>query len=218
MKTIFLCLLLVMSRSLLSQECRRSGQSLASDGWSKQLKFVCLDDGTPVNFFRSPDQRKVLIADRDGFRLRVDGKSVRWPEGKRICALSAGVSWSPSSSAFYLNDGQCGGLDGWALRVFRLTEGGVVANDAIRLESVRRFRAQLRCRRMAIDPNVWGIGWSSDGAQIFAFAQATVNESCGHQGDFRGIVGQLDGEPIIEFYSESEAQQHFHDILPYNMR
>lgn len=90
------------------------------------------------------------------------------------------------------------------------------ARSIKRLSAV--FRADVGCPEGASDPNVRGLGWSENGVDIYAFAQVTVSQSCGHQGDFRGFVVDMGREAIQQFYSERDAKQHFHSLLPRNMR
>jgi hypothetical protein len=189
---------------------------MSGNGWSKQIRQVCLEEGISTNRFPSPDGRKVLVADIHGFHLKVDGALVPWEEGRKLLTSESGVSWSPASSAFFINDGY--GLDGWKLKVYVLTDHSVISHEGLREEIVRRFRMGVKCSSKANDPNVMGLGWSEDGASIFSFAQATVNESCGQQGDFRGAVADLAGDTIRTVYSEKETQRMFHNLLPFNMR
>jgi hypothetical protein len=218
MKPLLIWVMVLFPVLLHAEKCSQSGQSLTPRGWSRQLRGVCLTDSVTANTFRSPDQTKTIVADGDGFHLKVDGKSVEWPEGKELVARGSEVSWSPTSSAFFINYGDGSGLDGWTLKVYVVSDGRVVNHDEISQQIVHRFRTGIGCLQTAVDPNVRGLGWSEGGTHIFAFAQATVNESCGQQGDFRGVVAGLAGETIEQFYSEADTKRHFHNLLPFNMR
>jgi hypothetical protein len=218
MKICYLLFLLANLPLLHAVECTRYGKSIADEGWSKQIKRVCLFEGVPVNTFRSPDSRKLIVADSHGFHLQIDGSMIAWPEGRNLFPSGSEVAWSPTSSAFFINYANGSGLDGWTLRVFVLSDSRLIEHQEINKEIVRRFRAAIGCSARAEDPNVRGLGWSTDGSLIYSFAQSTVNESCGKQGSFRGIVAGLTGEPVREFYSEIEAKRKFINLLPYNMR
>jgi hypothetical protein len=218
LKILILWIVFCFSATLHAEQCSQSGQSFASEGWPKQLRTVCLTDSVKINLFRSPDQRKVIEADIGGFRLKIDGKSASWPEGKELMANNAEVSWSPISSAFFINYGDGSDLDGWTLKVYAVSDGHVVSHSEINQEIVRRFRADLGCPGGASDPNVRGLGWSKNGADIYAFAQATISQSCGQQGDFRGVAMSIAKGSVLSFYSEAETKAHFHNLLPYNMR
>ena len=100
------------------------------------------------------------------------------------------------------------------LRVFRLQDTGVTEGPDFNKLVAAAFRKDIGCSAAAADPTVRGVGWSKDGAQIFAFAQATVNNSCGTQGNFRGVVLNLKTGSIERVYSEVEARPVFRDLLP----
>ncbi|MGB8536642.1 MAG: hypothetical protein WCD57_09535 [Acidobacteriaceae bacterium] len=218
MKTFILWIVFLSSAVLHAEKCTQSGQSLASGGWPRQLRTLCLTESIKINLFRSPDHRKVIEADIDGFRLIIDGKNALWPDGEEFLANNAEVSWSPTSSAFFINYGDGSGLDGWTINVFTIQGNRVVDHKEINDRIVRLFREHIDCSKESVDPNVRGLGWSRDGTHLFAFAQTTVSEPCGTQGEFRGAVASLADRSISKFYSQAEAKQHFHDLLPYNMR
>jgi hypothetical protein len=199
-------------------KCSPDGQSVTSEGWSKQIRRVCLTQAVEANSFPSPDKSKVIVADSSGFHLRLDGKSVVWQEGEELMARGSEVSWSPQSSAFFISYADGSGLDGWTLKVYAVSDGQVVSHSEINQEIVRRFRTDVGCPAGAVDPNVRGLGWSENGADIYAFAQATVSQSCGQQGDFRGVAMSIAKGSLLSFYSEAETKAHFHNLLPYNMR
>lgn len=205
MKAFFVWTTLLFSSLLCASECTYSGQSAAWGGWSSQIKRVCLTDAIVANSFRSPDQDKLILADASGFHLKVRGKSIEWPGGKELMTRGAEVSWSPTSLAFFINDGDGSGLDGWTLNVYSILDDRVINHDEINQQIVHRFRTELGCPQKAVNPNVRGLGWSKGGDHIFAFAQSTVSESCGQQGDFRGMLIDLAGGTIQGFYSEADA-------------
>jgi hypothetical protein len=158
------------------------------------------------------------MAGDDGFQLKVGGKSIEWPEGKELLARGSEVSWSPQSSAFFINYANGSGLDGGTLKVYSLSNGQIVSHNGINQQIVQRFRADVGCSNQASDPNVRGLGWSDNGAEIYAFAQTTVSQPCGRPGNFRGMVINIAEDSVRRFYSEATTKLHFHDLLPYNMR
>jgi len=218
MKGLFIFLMALFSLTLYAAECSQFGKSAVSQGWSKEIRRVCLTDAVTANFFRSPDRRKLIVADLKGFHLKINGTQIEWPEGEQFVTRGSEVAWSPTSTAFFINYGDGSGLDGWTLNVYALSGMRVISHNEINRQIVRRFRADVGCLQQAVDPNVHGLGWSHDGVTIFAFAQTTVNYSCGAQGDFRGVVIRFSEDAIQSFYSEPETKRRFHYRLPYNMR
>ncbi len=216
--TMAIWVLILFPSFIHAADCSPSGQSLLSEGWSKEIRRVCITSLVSANSFRSPDKAKVIVADDGGFHLTVNGKRLSWPEGEDLTVRGSEVSWSPQSSAFFINYGDGSGLDGWTLKVYSISDGRVVGLSKINQEIVRRFRVDEGCPSDAVDPNVRGLGWTENGADIYAFAQATVSQSCGQQGDFRGATVSLAKCSILSFYSEAETKAHFHRLLPYNMR
>jgi hypothetical protein len=218
LKALVMLAIALLPALLRGAKCSPNGQSVASEGWSKQIRRVCLTQDVEANSFPSPDKTKVIAADASGFHLRLDGKRVPWQEGDQMMALGSDVSWSPQSSALFISYADGSGLDGWTLKVYTVSHRKVVRKSDINQEIIRRFRADVDCPGVASDPNVRGLGWSENGADIYAFAQATVGQSCGQQGDFRGVVMSIAKGSVLRFYSEAETKARFHNLLPYNMR
>jgi hypothetical protein len=218
MKVLQVVLILLAGSGLHAAECTRAGQSIASEGWSAALRRVCFTDSIKENVFLSPDHKKAVIADANGFTLRIEGKDVAWPVGRELSPSGSEVSWSATSSAFFISYGDGSGLDGWTINVFSLQNSHVIDHKQINERVVRAFREEIKCAKDAVNPNVRGLGWSRDGTELFLFAQTTVSEPCGVQGNFRGAVISLANDCISKFYSEAEAKNRLHDLLPYNMR
>jgi len=93
--------MLLVASWLHASECTPAGQSIASEGWSAQLKRICLLDGVISNSFRSPDKRKVIIADAKGFHLKINGAEIGWPEGRNLFVNGSEISWSPTSGILH---------------------------------------------------------------------------------------------------------------------
>ena len=217
-KALKVGLILLSCSGLHAAVCTRAGQSIASEGWSTALRRVCFTDSIKENVFFSPDHQKAVMADANGFTLRIEGKDVAWPVGRELSPSGSEVSWSPTSSAFFINNGDGSGLDGWTINVFSLRDSHVIDHKQINERVVLAFRDEIKCAKDAVDPNVRGLGWSRDGTELFLFAQTTVSAPCGVQGDFRGAEIGLANDSIDKFYSETEAKSHLHNLLPHNMR
>lgn len=218
MKALQMALILLASSGPHAAECTRAGQSIASEGWSAALRRVCFTDSIKENAFFSPDRQKVIIAGANGFTLRIKGEDVAWPNGQDFSPSGSEVSWSPTSSAFFINYGDGSGLDGWTIHVFSIQNDRVIDHEEINAQVVLAFRDEIKCAKDAVDPNVRGLGWSQDGTELFLFAQTTVSAPCGVQGDFRGAEIGLANDSIDKFYSETEAKSHLRNLLPHNMR
>jgi hypothetical protein len=218
MKTLLLFWLFLSVSPLHAEDCGRAGQSMKSEGWSTALRRVCLTDSLKENTFFSPDHQKAIVAEQNGFILKINGKTIAWPEGRNFSSNGSEVAWSPTSSAFFINYGDGSGLDGWTINVFSVQDNRVIDHKEINKRIVGAFREQINCSKESVDPNVRGLGWSKDGTYLSAFAQTTVSEPCGVQGDFRGAVINVADGSVNKFYSQAEAKRHFHDLLPYNMR
>lgn len=217
MKILCFLLFIAFSASLHAQKCGRTGQSIVDEGWSPAIRRVCLTDSISQNVFSSPDSQKQVLADRSGFSLLVRGNKIEWPGGLNLDANGSEISWSPTSSAFFISDGGGSGLDGWTIHVFSISGNQLLEHHEINGQIVSIFRQQFNCPTAAVDPNVRGLGWEKDGASLLAFAQSTVSESCGAQGDFRAFtVNVKTGE--VRVFSERDAKARFHNRLPFNMR
>jgi len=164
--------------------------------------------------FLSPDKAKrIEVEENKGFSLIV-GRPVAWPNYGKSIVLPVAFSWSPSSDAFFVIDGQGSG-EYSQLYVFQMEPVGVVqSRDFNKLVSAA-FRKDVGCSTTAADPSITGLGWSKDGAKIFVFAQATVHDPCGSQGDLRGVTLNVKAGSIERWYSERETRRVFRDILPH---
>jgi hypothetical protein len=109
-------------------------------------------------------------------------------------------------------------LNGGTIHVFSVSGSQLLEHRDINGRIVEVFRSQLRCSKAATDPNVRGLGWVKDGTSFLAFAQSTVSEPCGVQGDFRGFAVTVGTGAVSKIFSEKNAKAHFHNLLPFNMR
>jgi len=217
MKPLCFLLFIVSSTFLHASTCGRTGQSIVDEGWSPTIRRVCFTDSISQNVFTSPDSQKQVLVDKSGFTLLVRGNKIEWPGELNLDPNGSEISWSPTSSAFFISDGDGSGLDGWKIHVFSISGNQFLEHHEINGQIVSTFRQQFNCPRAAVDPNVRGLGWEKDGASLLAFAQSTVSGSCGTQGDFRTFIVSLKaGE--VRVFSERDAKVRFHNLLPFNMR
>lgn len=186
--------------------------------WNRSLRSVCFNERIHKNVILSPDRAKrIEVEEGKGYTLIVNGRAAGWPNYGRYVVLPIVFSWSPNSDAFFVNDGEGSGMNS-VLRVFRLKDSGAAEVPDISKHLATAFRKDVGCPATAADPTVTGIGWSKEGAEILAFAQATVDQSCGAQGDLRGAVLNSKTGAIERLYSEAQARRIFRDLLPHNMR
>jgi hypothetical protein len=212
MKRLILLASLCAEVQLGMAACTSSGKPWP---WNPALRSVCFTDAIHKNAFLSPDKAKrIEIEEGKGYTLIVNGRTVAWPNYGKYVVLPMVFSWSPTSDALFANDGEGSGMNS-VLHVFRLQDSGAVEVPDFYKIVVAAFRKDVGCPSAAADPAVWGIGWSKDGLQIFAYAQATVNNPCGSQDDLRGVVLNVKAGSIEHWYSEPEARRVFRDLLPH---
>jgi hypothetical protein len=207
MPTIIALLLavLISLATVARADCKGSGKP----AWSNQVLDIVPDCETEII---SPDRRKILIMKSDGDLGILDAK------GKSFKAVSyrveppAMASWSPDSKAFFIDDGEGSGMAS-IFRLFRIRHTHVTRDDSLHQVAVRRFRKTIGCPSTAIDPNVYGFGWSADSKQVFVLVQATVNRSCGPQGTFIVLVASVADGSIIEQLTEKQTKKRFSSLL-----
>lgn len=206
--TAFLQVLLFIQ---VPQDCSRSG----GIGWSNQLREVLPDCAVRIV---SPDGTLYLRVDTEGQigvsrgddTLHVAGRASR-------VEPPAMVSWSPISDAFFVNDGEGSGMTS-VFRMFRIRNAEVSEDATIHKRAVALFRRLQRCRPEALDPDVWGLGWSADGKHLHVLVQSTVHNPCGAGGHFIGVTINAENDAIEERLSESATRRRFGSLLPPNLR
>jgi hypothetical protein len=204
--TIALLLALLVSFATLARaDCKDTGKPV----WSKQVLDIVADCETRII---SPDRRTILIMKSDGDLGISDarGKSLK-AIGYRV-EPPAMASWSPDSKAFFINDGEGSGMAS-TFRLFRIHRAHVTRDDSLHQVAVRRFRRTIVCPSTAVDPNVYGFGWSADGKQVFILVQATVDRSCGPQGTFIVLVASVTDGSVIEQLTEKQTKKRFGSLL-----
>jgi RHS repeat-associated protein len=208
-------LLGLATATAVTPQCSESGLRLFK---TAQASSACLDDVVRVNHFKSPDGKKTLLVDRNGFRLLAEeGKALRWPSPLEFDG-PVEVAWSPDSKAFFVNEGHGSGLDGWTVRIFRILHGSVVASKDLNRPLATSFKSLLNCGPRATNPNIKGVGWSRRGTRVFLVIQPTVHASCGTQGTFRGAIVDVDSGSAGELYSQRDAIRLFGAALAPEMR
>lgn len=178
-------------------------------GWSSQT--VSLTSECPVEF-ASPDGRHRLLIDAEG-QVRVDGGSALLlidPPGM--------MSWSPSSDALFINDGDGSGL-GSDFKLLHRMSRSFVRDDRVATQAVARYRARVLCDTALANPNVWGIGWSPDGKRVSVLVQSTGSyQGCGSPDEYRIMTFDVASAAVIEDLSAKEAWPRYSGWLAPNLK
>jgi len=210
MPTVALFLVFLLAGFLnaaFAQNCALSG----TPAWSKQLRNVIADCD---NQFTSPNGKLLLRIDTEGeIRISEVASGNQLQIHSRAVEPPAMVSWSPSSDAFFINDGEGSGMSS-TFRLFRVKESQVVEDGATERKSVALYRSRTRCDSASADPNVWGIGWSPDGGRFHLLVQATVNVPCGKPGSFISMTVKLADGSVLKQLSEAATKREFQALLP----
>lgn len=123
------------------------------------------------------------------------------------------LSWSPNSSAFFINDGEGSGMAS-AFRLFRIVDSRVIEDAAVHRNALERFRTVMKCGRLHEDQSVWGFGWSPDATQLYVFVQNGPHYPCGRPGSVITWVVRVRDGALIERLSEGAAHRRFRSLLP----
>lgn len=187
----------------LGQNCKTSGTT----AWNVALRNVIAD--CPVEF-RSPSGHLLLKIAADG-RMMIDSKDLHW-RGPQL-EPPAMVSWSPTSDAFFVNDGEGSGMSS-SFRLFRFAGADVSEDKTIEQTAASLFRQRVRCNSSAADPNVWGFGWNAQGSEIYLLVQPTANDSCGRPDQFISLIVRSSDGKILETLSKKQIKAKFGSRLP----
>lgn len=203
----FLLLFIASLESASAQNCALSGTA----EWNEQLRSVIAGCESRI---ASRDGRLTLIINTVG-QIQVADTATGSTAQVHVKAVlpPAMTSWSPKSEAFFVNDGQGSGMSS-AFRLFRVKSGEFLEDGSIEKKAVALYRNQKKCSSGAADPNVWGIGWSSDGVLFYLLIQATVNDPCGEPGAFLGMTVNLADGSIARQLSEASTRREFRTLLP----
>ena len=190
-----------------AQNCALSGTAT----WSPQMRAIIADCN---NRFPSPDNRVTLEVGTQGDMTLLARPDSRKRElSARQIKAPAMVAWSPTSDAFFVNDGEGSGMSS-VFRLFRLNADHVAEDDSIGQRAVALYRHHVRCNPHSADPNVWGFGWTPDGRKVFVLVQATTDDPCGRSESFVTlVVSETDGA-ILETLSKGKSREKFAHILP----
>ena len=190
-----------------AQNCALSGTAT----WSSQLRDITADCN---NRFPSPDNRVTLEVGTHGDMTLLDEPESRKLElSARRVEAPAMVAWSPTSNAFFVNDGEGSGMSS-IVRLFRLNANHVLEDESIEKKAVALYRHRAHCHSRATDPNVWGFGWTPDGRNLFILVQATANDPCGWSESFVTlVVSETDGA-ILETLGKAKSRERFAPLLP----
>jgi hypothetical protein len=194
----------------LSQNCSLSG----TPAWNSTLHNVIAD--CPDSFI-SPNGKFALRISIEGamsLSAKSEQEKLRWSGSKLV--PPAMLSWSPASNAFFLNDGDGSGMSS-SFRFFRIKGAEVTEDNSIERSAVSFYRQRTHCDSSAVDPNVWGFGWSTDGSKVFLLVQPTVNESCGRPDDFIGLIVLTADGKVAESLSKTRLKERFGSQLPSSM-
>src|SRR5882724_4600539 len=205
-KLIALLVALLISLATVARaDCKDTGKPT----WSEQLLELVADCETKII---SPDGQKILLVRDRGDLSLSSVKTGPFETVNYNVEPPAMASWSPDSEAFFIDDGEGSGMAS-TFRLFRIHDAHVTQDDSFHQVAVRRFRRTIGCPSTAVDPNVYGFGWSADGKQVFLLVQATVNESCGPQGTFVVLVASVADGSVIEQLTEKQAKKRFRSLL-----
>jgi hypothetical protein len=130
-----------------AQGCVDSG----APAWSQQLRIIAPDCDIRVS---SPDGQNILHIDTEGhMHLFETNRKVELVVSPGVIDPPAMVSWSPTSDAFFINDGEGSGESN-LLRVYRVHTGTIAEDTAVESKAVALYRGQKGCPKTAADPNV----------------------------------------------------------------
>jgi hypothetical protein len=207
-KVVLLLLEFCLSAALVgTQDCQLAG----AVAWSSQTRYF-----VPAceNRYLSPDGAWRLTLDDDG-RVRFMPTAGE-PAAETVLStkvLPPGiVSWSPTSKALFVDEGQ-GSAQTSVLRVFVLTRNGPQESSGFGKRLVDWYRRETRCATAAVDPNVWGVGWTADGSRLLVVVQPTIHRPCGQPGSFVALSIDTSSERIVDRLSEKDARREFGDLL-----
>ena len=186
-----------------AQGCKYSG----APEWNESVRSVIADCAAE---FLSPDKHLLLKFSADG-GISIEGKTVRLKRHR--IEPPASVSWSPTSKAFFVNDGEGSGMSS-TFRLFTVKGAKVLEDQTAEKAAVFFYRRRTHCSSSAADPSVYSFGWGDEGTKIYLLVQATVDEPCGPPYGFVSLVVQTTNGRILETLSEAQTKERFGSLLP----
>lgn len=169
---------------------------------------------------RSPDGAKTLVFQPDADERVHVRLSAGWLRQTGVTVLEgpASASWAPDGRSFFISDGEGSGQTS-TFRLFRVPNDGDprevrAAHDA----AVAAYRAHAGCPVEAADPEVWGLGWSLDGARALVLVQSSIHDPCGQADQYMVMVVAAGDGSLLARYDTPEAARRFGDLIPANVR
>ena len=182
--------------------------------WFRDFRTVLADCD---NRIVSPSGQLLLRIDPTGavYVLQASGKVLaKAPAPVEPPAMAA---WSPSSSAFFIDDGNGSGETS-QIRLYVLEGGRITESDSVQRSASDLYRARVRCTQKALDPDVWGLRWTSDGLYLDLLVEATVHQACGEPGSFLGMRVRVTDAKVVEVLSESATMRRWSAWLPKGLK
>jgi hypothetical protein len=188
--------------------CSASG----GPAWSEQVRRILPDCETRL---LAPDgQTRVIVSASGEIRsLTRDGRELG--RVSRPIEPPAMLSWAPDSSSFFINDGEGSGMTS-TFRMFRLSTSSVTEEPEFDRQVVDAFRQTQKCGTDALNPDLWGFGWTKDARQIYILATPTVHQPCG-ESSWVYIVDTRSGS-ILARLTEEKARERLGAIVPPEFR
>jgi hypothetical protein len=193
------------------QNCALAG----APSWYRDLRTVLADCD---NRIASPSGQLVLRIDPTGaVRVLQQASGKLLAEAPGPVQPPAMTAWSPSSGAFFINDGNGSGETS-QLRLYVLKGGRITESDSVQRSASDLYRARARCAQNALDPDVWGLRWTSDGQYLDLLVEATVHRPCGEPGAFLGMRVRASDAKVVEVLSESATVTGWSAWLPKGLK
>ena len=167
----------------------------------------------------SPDGSKTLIFQPDADERAHVRLSAGWLRQYGITVLEgpASASWGPDAKSFFISDGEGSGQTS-TFRLFRVpNDGDPIEIDAAQTAVVAAYRAHAGCSVEAADPEVWGLGWSPDGARALVLVQSSIHDPCGQSDEYMVMAVAVDDGSLLAQYDTPEAARRFADLIPANV-
>lgn len=207
---VFLCAAVIPPVKRKTRQC----ESSRAPGWSDELCQLYPDCSNTVP---SPNGLALFqIGPVEQMRILKGGRSLALIGNPKL-ALPAVISWSPNSTGFFLNDGNGSGLSS-QLRLFRIAGTVIKEDDKANRNMIRIYRGRNKCNSASDNPNVYGVGWSTDGKAFYAIAQSTVNAPCGKATKFLGFIVDFGNGVVKQVLSTQQTKSEFDRFLPQELR
>ena len=188
--------------------CEYAGKPI----WNGQLRAIV--PGCD-NRIVSPDKRWVLRIDDIRRVMLVVAPNVRL--SFRSMQPPGMGSWAPTSQEFFVNDGEGSGETS-RLRVFRIRSNRLIEDTTIHDELVEIYRREQKCSATQLDPDVWGLGWSGNGDELYILVQSTIHRPCGPPVQFAVFEVRFSDGAVLRELSAALARKELGSFLPAELR